>query len=269
MAGMAAWCGICLVQGRLLTTPEMVPFRLSQCIVDGMGAMGTHGTMTRCCEEALRVRPRLRRDAMRPGHGCGHAVAAACSENAFWALPCYLPLAGVSYPINHTGRFDLICLQVMREHATQLLTVLSVLLHDPLAKWAMTRGKAQRRQRKEGGPPSDADDQGVTCSVHAHTRVCVCVCGGVHLCARLRSKASSGYSCGRGSTCIHGVLAETAAHDTPFTGPHLYPDCLAAETSTDNTYGNLDARRALLRMQVGGYSAQCSIGRLAHTAPSA
>jgi len=47
--------GIVFDQGRLLATPELVPFRLTREVVDGFGVAGTEGVFTRCCEETLRV----------------------------------------------------------------------------------------------------------------------------------------------------------------------------------------------------------------------
>ena len=38
--------GIAFEQGRFLTTPELVPFRLTRDIVDGMGAAGTANFMS-------------------------------------------------------------------------------------------------------------------------------------------------------------------------------------------------------------------------------
>lgn len=35
--------------------PELVPFRLTRDIIDGMGMAGTEGVYRRCCEETLRV----------------------------------------------------------------------------------------------------------------------------------------------------------------------------------------------------------------------
>ncbi|MCJ1474831.1 Serine/threonine-protein kinase tel1 [Lambiella insularis] len=49
--------GIAFEQGRVLTVPEVVPFRLTRDLVDGMGVTGTEGGFRRCCEftmEALR-----------------------------------------------------------------------------------------------------------------------------------------------------------------------------------------------------------------------
>ena len=48
--------GIAFEQGRFLNTPELVPFRLTQDVVDGMGAAGVEGAMRRCCEETLKAR---------------------------------------------------------------------------------------------------------------------------------------------------------------------------------------------------------------------
>ncbi|KAJ1024768.1 hypothetical protein NDA16_002808 [Ustilago loliicola] len=47
--------GVAFDQGKLLPIPELVPFRLTRDIVDGMGINGVEGTFRRCCEETLRV----------------------------------------------------------------------------------------------------------------------------------------------------------------------------------------------------------------------
>ncbi|MEW5311591.1 MAG: hypothetical protein WDW38_003293 [Sanguina aurantia] len=47
--------GVAFEQGRFLTTPEVVPFRLTRDIVDGMGVNGVEGVMRRCCELTLQV----------------------------------------------------------------------------------------------------------------------------------------------------------------------------------------------------------------------
>ncbi|SNX86282.1 related to TEL1 - telomere length control protein [Melanopsichium pennsylvanicum] len=47
--------GVAFDQGKLLPIPELVPFRLTRDIVDGMGIHGVEGTFRRCCEETLRV----------------------------------------------------------------------------------------------------------------------------------------------------------------------------------------------------------------------
>lgn len=49
--------GIAFEQGRILPVPEVVPFRLTRDVVDGMGITKTEGVFRRCCEftlEALR-----------------------------------------------------------------------------------------------------------------------------------------------------------------------------------------------------------------------
>jgi ataxia telangiectasia mutated family protein len=49
--------GVAFEQGRVLPVPEVVPFRLTRDIVDGMGITKTEGVFRRCCEftlEALR-----------------------------------------------------------------------------------------------------------------------------------------------------------------------------------------------------------------------
>ncbi|KAF5328889.1 hypothetical protein D9611_014266 [Ephemerocybe angulata] len=47
--------GIAFGQGKLLPVPELVPFRLTRDMVDGMGSSGTQGVFQRCAEETLRV----------------------------------------------------------------------------------------------------------------------------------------------------------------------------------------------------------------------
>ncbi|KAI9091728.1 hypothetical protein DFS34DRAFT_584387 [Phlyctochytrium arcticum] len=47
--------GIAFDQGKLLTVPELVPFRLTRDMVDGMGITGLEGAFRRSCEESLRV----------------------------------------------------------------------------------------------------------------------------------------------------------------------------------------------------------------------
>jgi ataxia telangiectasia mutated family protein len=42
-------------QGKLLSVPERIPFRMTADIVDGMGISGTQGVFQRCAEETLRV----------------------------------------------------------------------------------------------------------------------------------------------------------------------------------------------------------------------
>lgn len=47
---------VCLcVQGLTLTIPEMVPFRLTQNLVDAFGVSGIEGVFRRACEVALQV----------------------------------------------------------------------------------------------------------------------------------------------------------------------------------------------------------------------
>ncbi|KAF8892281.1 hypothetical protein BD779DRAFT_1512002 [Infundibulicybe gibba] len=47
--------GIAFDQGKLLPIPELVPFRMTADMVDGMGITGTQGVFQRCAEETLRV----------------------------------------------------------------------------------------------------------------------------------------------------------------------------------------------------------------------
>ncbi|KAK4505543.1 hypothetical protein PRZ48_003506 [Zasmidium cellare] len=45
--------GVAFEAGRILPIPEMVPFRLTRDVIDGMGATGTEGVFRRCCEFTL------------------------------------------------------------------------------------------------------------------------------------------------------------------------------------------------------------------------
>ncbi|KAF5383511.1 hypothetical protein D9615_003617 [Tricholomella constricta] len=47
--------GIAFDQGKLLRVPELVPFRMTRDMIDGMGMSGTSGVFQRCAEETLRV----------------------------------------------------------------------------------------------------------------------------------------------------------------------------------------------------------------------
>ncbi|KAK0535926.1 Serine/threonine-protein kinase tel1 [Tilletia horrida] len=47
--------GIVFEQGKLLPVPELVPFRLTRDLVDGMGIFGVEGSFRHCCQETLRV----------------------------------------------------------------------------------------------------------------------------------------------------------------------------------------------------------------------
>jgi ataxia telangiectasia mutated family protein len=84
-----------------LRMPEVVPFRLTCEIVDGMGATGIAGTFSRCCEATA---------------------------------------------------------SVLKQSQTLILTVLEVLLHDPLYKWALSIEEALQLQH---GRARDADDDTV------------------------------------------------------------------------------------------------------------
>uniref|UniRef100_A0ABD2WPC0 Serine/threonine-protein kinase ATM n=1 Tax=Trichogramma kaykai TaxID=54128 RepID=A0ABD2WPC0_9HYME len=81
--------GIAFEQGKVLPTPETVPFRLTRDIEAAMGVSGVEGTMRRCCEETMTV---------------------------------------------------------LREHREVIVTLLRVLLYDPLYSWAITPAKAATYQ---------------------------------------------------------------------------------------------------------------------------
>merc|ERR1712029_1291867 len=47
--------GIVFDQGKTLTTPELVPFRLTRDLVDGMGPTGTDGAFSKAAEATMGV----------------------------------------------------------------------------------------------------------------------------------------------------------------------------------------------------------------------
>ncbi|XP_073922893.1 serine-protein kinase ATM isoform X4 [Castor canadensis] len=99
--------GVAFEQGKILPTPETVPFRLTRDIVDGMGITGVEGVFRRCCEKTM---------------------------------------------------------EVMRNSQETLLTIVEVLLYDPLFDWTMNPLKAlylQQRPEDESELQStlNADDQ--------------------------------------------------------------------------------------------------------------
>merc|ERR1712183_353072 len=47
--------GIAFEQGKILPTPETIPFRLTRDIVDGFGPAGGEGVFRRCCERSMGV----------------------------------------------------------------------------------------------------------------------------------------------------------------------------------------------------------------------
>ncbi|KAK9465609.1 hypothetical protein V1512DRAFT_248886 [Lipomyces arxii] len=47
--------GVAFEQGRVLPIPELVPFRLTRDVIDGMGISGIEGVFRRCCEFVLQV----------------------------------------------------------------------------------------------------------------------------------------------------------------------------------------------------------------------
>ncbi|KAK6486135.1 serine-protein kinase ATM-like isoform X1 [Huso huso] len=83
--------GVAFEQGKILPTPETVPFRLTRDIVDGMGISGVEGVFRRCCEKTM---------------------------------------------------------EVMRNSQEALLTIVEVLLYDPMFDWTMNPLKALYLQQR-------------------------------------------------------------------------------------------------------------------------
>ncbi|XP_075055005.1 serine-protein kinase ATM [Mixophyes fleayi] len=103
--------GVAFEQGKILPTPETVPFRLTRDIVDGMGITGVEGVFRRCCEKTM---------------------------------------------------------EVMRSSQDALLTIVEVLLYDPLFDWTMNPLKALYLQQDEAELnatlPEDPECNRNTCS---------------------------------------------------------------------------------------------------------
>ena len=75
-----------VVQGLTLEQPEVVPFRLTQNLVDGFGASGMEGVYRKSCEVTLQVSV-LPTHAMAKFAGCTQLQAAILSESALSARP--------------------------------------------------------------------------------------------------------------------------------------------------------------------------------------
>ncbi|XP_042723039.1 serine-protein kinase ATM isoform X2 [Lagopus leucura] len=101
--------GVAFEQGKILPTPETVPFRLTRDIVDGMGITGVEGVFRRCCEKTMAV---------------------------------------------------------MRNSQEALLTIVEVLLYDPLFDWTMNPLKALYLQQR---PEDEAD---MSSTLGADPRAC-------------------------------------------------------------------------------------------------
>lgn len=81
--------GIAFEQGKCLPSPEMIPFRLTRDMVDGLGPAGVEGIFKKSCEKTLAL---------------------------------------------------------LRQNKSTILTILEVLLHDPLYTWSLTNIEAEKRQ---------------------------------------------------------------------------------------------------------------------------
>ena len=88
--------GVAFEQGKILPTPETIPFRLSRDIIDGFGPSGVEGTFRRSCETTLNT---------------------------------------------------------LRANKEGIMTILEVLIYDPLYNWSLSPAKAYRLQH---GKEADA-----------------------------------------------------------------------------------------------------------------
>merc|ERR1712029_247900 len=93
--------GIAFEQGKILPTPERVPFRLTRDIVDGFGPCGVEGTFRQSCEVTLKV---------------------------------------------------------LKSHRDVVMTLLEVLMFDPLFTWSLTPTKAYKLQYGHEPDPAKAKE---------------------------------------------------------------------------------------------------------------
>lgn len=93
--------GIAFEQGKLLSVPETVPFRLTRDIEVPMGVSGVEGVMRRCCEQTLKL---------------------------------------------------------LQEQREIIVTLLQVLLYDPLFTWSISSTKARRLQNSTPSESSEGTD---------------------------------------------------------------------------------------------------------------
>ena len=109
--------GVAFEQGRLLPTPETVPFRLTRDVVDGMGITGIEGVFRRSFSFSA-------------------LFSFASTSGKELVLFCF--------PFRSCER----CLMILRENRDVILPVLEVLLYDPLYLWTLTPSKAKKIQRR-------------------------------------------------------------------------------------------------------------------------
>ena len=86
--------GIAFEQGKLLKTPEVVPFRLTRDVVDGLGVSGVEGTMRGSAEQTMRV---------------------------------------------------------LRAHSESIVTILDVIVRNPLYKWSVHEARPSEGGARVGG----------------------------------------------------------------------------------------------------------------------
>lgn len=86
-------------KGLTLAAPEMVPFRLTQNMIDAFGVEGVEGPFSASCCMALKV-------------------------------PCFAS----SFLLDQRNSVPN-CMQVMRTHRDTILSVLETFVHDPLMEW--------------------------------------------------------------------------------------------------------------------------------------
>ncbi|CAG2055734.1 unnamed protein product, partial [Timema podura] len=182
--------GIAFEQGKILPTPETVPFRLTRDIVDGMGVSGIEGvfrksnTLYQSVVSSYRAKGPRRQLKMKVKEidrtvnvawspAAQHPIMLAAGTAAQQLDSSFSTSASLElYALNLTEPgldMDLKAsvpsefrscektMSVLRQNQVTILTILEVLLYDPLYAWTITPSEGFKRQHKDQGPIRDTD----------------------------------------------------------------------------------------------------------------
>jgi ataxia telangiectasia mutated family protein len=119
--------GIVFEQGKVLPTPEKIPFRLTRDMIDGMVSGLINSLMFNCI--------------------CFYPMS-----SKFWSHQGPMGTEGV---FTSAARATT---KVLRENSSSLLTVLSAVVSDPLYKWNVSTAKGRQLQRDVSINEDNEDD---------------------------------------------------------------------------------------------------------------
>ena len=139
-------------RGLTLERPELVPFRLTQNMLDGFGPAGPDGAFRRCCEITLQARGHSRKKSQfsRPRHYLQHsmvrpgAVTPGLSEVLFRSISTVAGIRRIA-PVDAAPHW-----QVLRAHCNTIISVLETFVHDPVIDWT-------RREKSDEENPHARD----------------------------------------------------------------------------------------------------------------